>query len=40
MQEREVAGADVADAKKSRAFESLMMFDRLNGAGDLALLHQ
>jgi len=31
-------GADVTDAKKSRAFENLMMFDRLNGAGDLALL--
>jgi len=31
-------GAEVADAKKSRAFENLMMFDRLNGAGALALL--
>jgi len=31
-------GADVTDAKKSRAFENLMMFDRLNGAGDLVLL--
>jgi len=33
-------GAEVADGKKSRAFENLMMFDRLNGAGDLVLLHQ
>ena len=30
-------GAQFPDAKKSRAFENLMMFDRLNGAGDLAL---
>jgi len=30
-------GAEFPDAKKSRAFENLMMFDRLNGAGDLAL---
>jgi 2-methylcitrate dehydratase PrpD len=30
-------GAEFPDAKKSRAFEKLMMFDRLNGAGDLAL---
>lgn len=30
-------GTDFADAKKSRAFETLMMFDRLNGAGDLAM---
>jgi 2-methylcitrate dehydratase PrpD len=33
-------GAQFPDAKKSRAFENLMMFDRLNGASDLALLHQ
>jgi 2-methylcitrate dehydratase PrpD len=33
-------GAQFSDAKKSRAFESLMMFDRLNGAGDLAGLSQ
>jgi 2-methylcitrate dehydratase PrpD len=33
-------GAQFPDAKKSRAFENLMMFDRLNGAGDLALLNQ
>jgi 2-methylcitrate dehydratase PrpD len=33
-------GAQFPDAKKSRAFESLMMFDRLNGAGDLASLNQ
>jgi 2-methylcitrate dehydratase PrpD len=33
----ECLGADFQDAKKSRAFESLMMFDRLNGAGDLAM---
>jgi 2-methylcitrate dehydratase PrpD len=33
-------GAQFPDAKKSRAFENLMMFDRLNGAGDLASLHQ
>ncbi len=30
-------GADFPDAKKSRAFENLMMFDRLNGTGDLAM---
>jgi len=30
-------GAEFADTKKSRAFENLMIFDRLNGAGDLAL---
>jgi 2-methylcitrate dehydratase PrpD len=30
-------GAEFADARKSRTFETLMMFDRLNGAGDLAL---
>ncbi len=30
-------GAQYQDAQKSRAFETLMMFDRLNGAGDLAL---
>ena len=30
-------GAQFADATKSRAFEKLMMLDRLNGAGDLAL---
>jgi 2-methylcitrate dehydratase PrpD len=29
-------GAEFPDAKKSRAFENLMMLDRLNGAGDLA----
>ena len=28
-------GAQFPDAKKARAFENLMMFDRLNGAGDL-----
>jgi 2-methylcitrate dehydratase PrpD len=33
-------GAQFPDAKKSRAFENLMMFDRLNGAGDLASLNQ
>jgi 2-methylcitrate dehydratase PrpD len=33
-------GAQFPDATKSRAFENLMMFDRLNGAGDLASLHQ
>jgi 2-methylcitrate dehydratase PrpD len=33
-------GAQFPDAKKSRAFENLMMFDRLNGAGDIALLNQ
>jgi hypothetical protein len=30
-------GPEFPDAKKSRAFEKLMIFDRLNGAGDLAL---
>jgi 2-methylcitrate dehydratase PrpD len=30
-------GAEFPEAEKSRAFENLMMFDRLNGAGDLAL---
>jgi 2-methylcitrate dehydratase PrpD len=30
-------GVEYADARKSRAFEKLMMFDRLNGAGDLGL---
>ena len=30
-------GGEFPNAKKSRAFENLMMFDRLNGAGDLAL---
>jgi len=30
-------GTEFPDAKKSRAFENLMMFDRLNGAGDLAV---
>ncbi len=30
-------GAQYQEAKKSRAFENLMIFDRLNGAGDLAL---
>jgi 2-methylcitrate dehydratase PrpD len=30
-------GGQFADGKKSRAFENLMMLDRLNGAGDLAL---
>ena len=30
-------GAEFQDAKKSRAFEKLMMFDRLNGAGELGL---
>jgi 2-methylcitrate dehydratase PrpD len=33
-------GAQFPDAKKARAFESLMMFDRLNGAGELALASQ
>ncbi len=33
----ECLGAEFSDAKKSRAFENLMIFDRLNGAGDLAL---
>ena len=30
-------GAQFAEAAKSRTFEKLMMLDRLNGAGDLAL---
>ncbi len=30
-------GADFQETKKSRAFENLMMLDRLNGAGDLAM---
>ena len=30
-------GADFQDEKKSRAFESLMMLDRLNGTGDLTV---
>ncbi|HTV29474.1 MAG TPA: MmgE/PrpD family protein [Xanthobacteraceae bacterium] len=30
-------GAEFQDSKKSRAFENLMIFDRLNGAGDLML---
>src|SRR5580693_4100902 len=30
-------GAQFPDGTKARAFENLMMFDRLNGAGDLAL---
>jgi 2-methylcitrate dehydratase PrpD len=30
-------GAEFPDAKKSHAFENLMMFDRLNGAGALAV---
>jgi 2-methylcitrate dehydratase PrpD len=30
-------GAQFPDAKKASAFDNLMMFDRLNGAGDLAL---
>lgn len=30
-------GAEFADSRKSRTFETLMMFDRLNGANDLAL---
>ena len=30
-------GPQFTDAKKSRAFEKLMIFDRLNGAGDLVL---
>jgi 2-methylcitrate dehydratase PrpD len=33
----ECLGAGYANAQKSSAFEKLMMFDRLNGAGDLAL---
>ncbi len=33
----ECLGAEFPETKKSRAFENLMMFDRLNGAGDLAL---
>jgi 2-methylcitrate dehydratase PrpD len=34
----ECLGTQFPDAKKSRAFENLMMFDRLNGAGDIAML--
>jgi 2-methylcitrate dehydratase PrpD len=30
-------GPQFPDANKSRAFEKLMIFDRLNGAGDLVL---
>jgi hypothetical protein len=30
-------GFEFPDAKKSRAFEKLMIFDRLNGASDLVL---
>src|SRR3984885_11188630 len=30
-------GAQFPDGTKARAFENLMMFDRLNGAGDLAI---
>ena len=30
-------GTEFSDAKKSQAFENLLMFDRLNGAGDLVL---
>ncbi len=30
-------GVEFQDSKKSRAFESLMIFDRLNGVGDLML---
>ena len=30
-------GTAFPEARKSRAFETLMMFDRLNGANDLAL---
>jgi len=33
----ECLGAEFPEARKTRAFENLMMFDRLNGAGDLAL---
>ncbi len=33
----ECLGTAFPDARKSRAFETLMMFERLNGAGDLAL---
>jgi len=33
----ECLGAEFPDAKKTRTFENLMMLDRLNGAGDLAL---
>ena len=33
-------GAEFPDAKKSHAFENLMMLDRLNGASDLALPNQ
>jgi 2-methylcitrate dehydratase PrpD len=32
-------GAEFSDAKKTRAFENLMMLDRLNGAADLALAY-
>jgi 2-methylcitrate dehydratase PrpD len=34
---RDCLGTGYADAHKSQAFEKLMMFDKLNGAGDLAL---
>jgi 2-methylcitrate dehydratase PrpD len=33
----ECLGGEFPETKKSRAFENLMMFERLNGAGDLAL---
>ncbi len=33
-------GGDYSEAKKSHAFKSLMIFDRLNGASDLALPRQ
>jgi 2-methylcitrate dehydratase PrpD len=33
----ECLGGEFPETKKSQAFENLMMFDRLNGAGDLAL---
>lgn len=33
----ECLGVDFQESKKSRAFENLMMLDRLNGAGDLAM---
>jgi 2-methylcitrate dehydratase PrpD len=33
----ECLGDEYRDAKKASAFEKLMLFDRLNGAGDLAL---
>jgi len=33
-------GAQFQNSNKSRAFENLMMFDRLNGAGDLSLQSQ